>query len=248
MIRIQYHPDTSFIHKLHPITKLIWLLLLSLALFFLESPWLSTAVSLSLLLILFILQKSATKLRGIRLAILTAIFLFFLQAIFFKDGEPIFTFPPMTDQGLIKGLIISSRFLSIILISYIFVLTTSPSSLSFALMRLGVPYRFGFMFITSLRLITILEDDARTIHRAQILRGVNYGSNQLSRLWQLPRQFFLPVLVSALSRVDALNFSMEGRCFGKYQTRTYLTKAKLTWRDPVMWTILAGLIITTLAY
>jgi energy-coupling factor transporter transmembrane protein EcfT len=40
-------------------------------------------------------------------------------------------------------------------------------------------------------------------------------------------------LVSALGKVDALAVSMEGRCFGKYPTRTFLREVRATWLDAV---------------
>jgi energy-coupling factor transport system permease protein len=53
------------------------------------------------------------------------------------------------------------------------------------------------------------------------------------RYLRLARQFFLPLLVSALGKADALAVSMEGRCFGRYPTRTFLRQVHWHWRDGV---------------
>jgi energy-coupling factor transport system permease protein len=51
---------------------------------------------------------------------------------------------------------------------------------------------------------------------------VQYDVRSVRRFLTLARQFFLPLLVSALGKVDALAVSMEGRCFGRHPTRTFL--------------------------
>ncbi|MCJ7694093.1 MAG: energy-coupling factor transporter transmembrane protein EcfT, partial [Anaerolineaceae bacterium] len=119
-------------------------------------------------------------------------------------------------------------------------------SLAVALMKMGIPYRYGFVLITALRLIPILQEDIKTINRAQMVRGVNFHSNLMQKLWVLPRQFLLPVLVVSMKRVDALNFSMEGRCFGKYSNRTYLQQEKFTFWDRLSLFILAGIVTLSL--
>jgi energy-coupling factor transport system permease protein len=65
-----------------------------------------------------------------------------------------------------------------------------------------------------------------------------------SKLLRLARQLFFPLLVSALGKADALAVSMEGRCFGRYPTRTFLRQTRFARRDGVA---LALLIVGTLA-
>ncbi|MFH1446046.1 MAG: energy-coupling factor transporter transmembrane component T [Chloroflexota bacterium] len=253
MIIIQYSPGNTFIHKLHPLNKLLWLLGFSIAVFLVQNAWLSIAITLVLFLLLFYLEKSVLlRIRGFRLALFTSIFLFLLQLIFNNNGPILLNLGvqwlTITRQGLSNGLIIAGRFLSIILVSYLFVLSTSPNALAYALMRIGIPYRFGFILITALRLVPILEDDAKTIYRAQISRGVNIDTKKISKLWNLPRQYFTPVLVSALAKVDALNFSMEGRCFGKFPNRTYLSQAKISPKDIAVICLLTILLVICILY
>jgi len=251
MLKIQYYDGTSFMHKLHPTTKLLWLIVLSLIIFFFQSIWVSCIVFLFLLLIILFVKNNFLRIRGLRFAFVTAMFLFSLQVIFNHNGNSMINFLGIFNvgyQGLIAGILISTRFLIIILTSYLFVLTTSPNSLAVALMKLGLPYRFGYILITALRLIPILQEDITTINHAQIVRGVNFRSNLFQKLWVLPRQFLLPVLVVSMRRVDALNFSMEGRCFGKYPTRTYLQEDKFKLGDSLSLFLLAGIVTLSFYY
>ncbi len=158
------------------------------------------------------------RLRGTRLFITTALFLGILQVIFRQEGAILFQIGPLniTAGGVEAGLYVAGRFLSVILLSYLFVLTTEPNDLAFALMRAGLPYRYGFTLITALRLVPTFEQEGQIVYNAQLARGVRYDVRSPRRFLTLARQFFLPLLVSALGKVDSLAVSMEGRCFGKY--------------------------------
>jgi energy-coupling factor transport system permease protein len=117
-------------------------------------------------------------------------------------------------------------------------------------MRAGLPYRYGFALITALRLVPTFEQEGRTVYAAQLARGVQYDVRSPRRFLTLVRQFLLPLLVSALSKVDILAVSMEGRCFGKHQTRTFLRQVHTTWRDGLATVLLAvavAVLIGTLA-
>jgi energy-coupling factor transport system permease protein len=135
---------------------------------------------------------------------------------------------------------VAGRFLSVVLLSYLFVLTTEPNELAYGLMRAGLPYRYGFALVTALRLVPVFEEEGQTVYRAQLARGVEYDVRSPRRVVVLARQFFLPLLVSALGKVDALAVSMEGRCFGRYPSRTFLREVRATWRDGIALGLLAG--------
>jgi energy-coupling factor transport system permease protein len=98
-------------------------------------------------------------------------------------------------------------------------------------MRLGIPYRYGFMLVTAFRLEPLLEDEAQTIYRAQLVRGIQYDHGSLKRIFLLIQQFLTPLLISALHRADNLVFSMEGRGFGRNPKRTYRNQISPTILD-----------------
>ena len=106
-------------------------------------------------------------------------------------------------------------------------------------MRIGLPYRYGFILITALRLAPIFEIEGNTVYQAQLTRGVRYDIRSPRRFITLARQLMLPLLVSALAKVDELAVSMEGRCFGKYPTRTYRRDPRFTSRDALAVAVLA---------
>jgi energy-coupling factor transport system permease protein len=231
--RITYHPGHSFFHRLHPLVKMAWLLFGTVLVFAVRSPWVVVAVVALLVLAFPLAGLRLGRVRGTRLFVTTALLLGLLQILFVHEGETLLQVGPLaiTVGGLRAAAYVAGRFLSVILLSYLFVLTTEPNDLAYALMRAGVPYRYGFALITALRLVPVFEQEGQTVYRAQLARGVQYDVRSPRRFLTLARQFFLPLLVSALGKVDALAVSMEGRCFGKYPRRTFVRQVHLARRD-----------------
>ena len=226
--KIAYQPRASWLHDLHPLVKLCWLVLLSISLFVVSSPlWVLTVLLVAVALVPLAGLSLRRDVRGIRFLAIMGALLFSLQAIFNHTGAPIVKVDLgpvnllVTDGGVAAGIYVGGRFLSLVLMSYLFVLTTDPSALAYALMRIGLPYRYGFVLITALRMAPIFEIEGNTVYQAQLTRGVKYDVRTPRKLVTLARQLILPLLVSALRKVDELAVSMEGRCFGKYPTRTY---------------------------
>lgn len=231
--RIAYQPGDSTLHHLHPLVKGAWLLFGTVFVFAVPRAW-SVCVALAFLILGF--RWAGVRLgpvRGTRLFVSTALLLGILQILFVKDGSTLASLGPLTitSAGLTAGIYVAGRFLSVILISYLFVLTTEPNDLAYALMRLGLPYRYGFALITALRMVPVFEQEGHFVYNAQLARGVQYDIRKPRRLILIARQYLLPLLVSGLGKVDSLAVSMEGRCFGKYPTRTYLRQVKATRLD-----------------
>ncbi len=240
VLPVAYSPGNSFLHRRHPLVKLAWLLWGTVAVFAVQQP--AFVLGLLALAALAAALAGMKRLRGLRLFLLTGLVLGLMQLIFNRDGEMLVRLGPLvvTGAGLRAAAYVAGRFWSVVLLSYLFVFTTDPNDLAYALMQAGLPYRFGFTLITALRLVPLFEAEGRTVYDAQRARGVAYDVRSPRRFVLLGRQFFLPLLVSALSKVDALAVSMEGRCFGKYPRRTFLREVRATPADFVALLALAA--------
>ena len=236
--RITYLPGRSLLHRLHPLVKGAWLIGGTILLFALRSPWWVLGITVALLAAFPLSRLPLLRLRGLRPLVGTALVLGILQALLLREGALLLQLGPLalTRTGIETGLYVAGRFVSVVLLSYLYVLTTEPNELAYALMRTGLPYRLGFALITALRLVPMFERDARIVYEAQLARGVRYdarGGLNPRKLLLLARQLFFPLLVSALGKADTLAVSMEGRCFGRYPTRTFLRQTHLARRDVI---------------
>jgi len=130
-----------------------------------------------------------------------------------------------------NGALMSLRFLNIVLSSHLFVSLTGAEDLAYALMQAGLPYRYGFALLTTMRFVPYFRMEANTVLKAQMARGMGVDRPTPKGIWLMARHTIIPVTVTALSKVDSLAVSMEGRCFGLYPDRTYRRRILFHWWD-----------------
>ena len=141
---------------------------------------------------------------------------------------------PITDFGIVRGLAISSRFLLLVFSSMLFVSVTDPTLLAHSLTRLRIPYRFSFSLVIALRFLPLFDLENHTVRMAQKSRGITPEVTGLRKIIRTVQYTFFPLLVSALSRVDSLSMSMDGRGFGYSTDRSYLRKSSWSVSDTIV--------------
>lgn len=164
--RIAYQPGGSLLHRLHPLTKGAWLLFGTVFVFAVRNPW-AILATLGLTACAFLLAGfSLGGIRGTRLFASTALLLGALQILFVRQGGVLLQAGPLvvTSGGIAAGIYVAGRFLSVILLSYLFVLSTDPNDLAYGLMRAGLPYRYGFALIMALRLAPVFEQEGQIVY------------------------------------------------------------------------------------
>jgi len=231
--KIAYLPGESGLHALHPFTKFAILLGMSIFIFFIESPTFMLFLLILLCIVFMRVCRSPFHYLGMRTTFFTAVMIAIIQCVFLREGNGILRFLGLTitDVGFKQGILISSRFLLIILSSFLFIFTTSPSDFAFALMQMGVPYRYAFMIITSLHLVPLLSIEGERIFIAQEMRGMKYDLRKPKLTFLNISAFMSAILFSLVSRVNKLAISMEGRSFGRYAKRTFQKPIIFTYRD-----------------
>ncbi|MDD5219478.1 MAG: energy-coupling factor transporter transmembrane component T [Candidatus Bipolaricaulis sp.] len=166
-------------------------------------------------------ERPIQFLRRLRFIFLFALVLFVVQALSIHAGQVLVAAPiRITSGGLVAGGRMALRFLVILSASALFVQTTDADRLAQGLIRAGVPYRYGYLFILALRFVPFFQDELRSVREAQRVRGIDVSVRSPRRIAHAARYTFVPVLVSGLHRVDSIAISMKGRCFGLYSRRT----------------------------
>ena len=140
----------------------------------------------------------------------------------------------LTSEMVEFALSLTLRFIALMTSFSIFFLTTSPDKLSLALDKAGIPYEFNFAFITAIRFVPVLADEAQSIIDAQRSRGLELEKgNFLARIRKyIP--ILLPLIINSIRRSLELAEAMESRAFGAVRRRTNLYTLKMNSRDYVV--------------
>jgi len=231
--RLGYVQNDSFLHRLNPMTKFLSLVLVISGILVYPS-WILSGLIFFLILTGFAVAGVSLRLgmNRIKFLILFSVLLLVFQILLTPNGVvlghlvprigglgPLF---PVTDFGLSRGLGISLRFLLIVFASMLFVSVTDPTLLSHSLTKLGIPYRYSYSLVIALRFLPLFDYETNAVRLAQKSRGISPSVGGIERTLRTIRYTFFPLLVSALSRVEALSLSMDGRGFGYKRERTYL--------------------------
>ncbi|MFW9919037.1 MAG: energy-coupling factor transporter transmembrane component T family protein [Candidatus Thorarchaeota archaeon] len=251
---MNYTESDSFLHRLNPLLKFLSLLITSISI--LINPNLLLGIFLlGTVLLLFVAAKEHPQLsrRRIRFLVIFSILLFVLQVLITTNGTILFfllpsiegSLPlfPITTFGIERGLIISTRFLLIVFSSMLFVAVTDPTLLAYSLARVRIPYRYAYTLVIALRFLPLFDMENQVVRMAQRSRGLSTNVRSLRSIMRTVRFTFFPLLVSALSRVDELSISMDGRGFGSSDQRNYYRQAHWRWIDSLLLVLMLSFLL-----
>lgn len=151
---------------------------------------------------------------------------------FQNAGNLVFTLPLLdwryTDFGLITAWTKMFLVLNPVVAAMIIFVTTRPYFLLQGLVRMGIPYKAGFILSLALRFLPVSINETRAIMDAQMSRGLEFQKGSpVTRI----RNFipiFLPLVVRMIRNTVELSVALESRYFGAVGKRIFL--AELEWR------------------
>ena len=224
---LRFTKGDSPLHRMDPRVKfLMTMVIFTLAVLFLDLIPLVIIFTLQIPLVIYgkIWREWLKSLKGGAFLALI-IFATNLLSFYFFQGMT------LKSDVVEYSLCLTLRFLSLITSFSLFFLTTSPDSLSLALEKTRVPYEFNFAFITAIRFVPVLADEAQTIMDAQRSRGLELDKGGfLSRIRKyIP--ILLPLIINSIRRSLELAEAMESRAFGATKNRTNLYELKMTRSD-----------------
>lgn len=249
----QYYPAQSFVHKLDPRVKLLFLIAYIVMLFISESFY-----GLALCAVILIIGTIASRvpigsvLRSIKGIIFILIFTSVLN-IFFHKGENLLWHWGAINiylEGIIFSVFLMLRLTLIVMGSALLTLTTTPvtltdgiESLLFPLTLIKIPvHALALVMSIALRFIPTLMDETNRIISAQKARGASFDSGNIFKRVKAIIPVLVPLLISALHRAAELGDAMDVRCYGCGKKRTKYKKLRLTLRDLVA-TLFAAVLI-----
>ena len=252
-----YVPGNSIFHKLNPISKLIFLILLTTIVLVVNS--------ILFLAIIFLIVFSLAILSGIKLKLLFRklryIFMILIVSvllnIFFNaipSEEEVILFYLFGQEFLpIRRLAVyfalKAFFMVLILLtsSIIYTYTVDMRDFVYSLMKLKIPYRYCYALMVGIRYIPLIEQEAKTISLAQRARGFGYERvNTIRKAYNLVFERLIATLITILRKAYVTSISMENRCFGIYKDRTNLVKISFKLKDIIFiifWLIVFSFVI-----
>lgn len=224
---LKFSAVSSPIHRLDPRVKFLFVSILFVAtilfsdllplliLFFVQIP------------ILIVAKVQREWLKTLRGALMLSVIIFvsnLLANYFYSDRI-------LTTETLELSLAMTVRFITLITTFSIFFLTTSPDKLSLALEKARVPYELNFAFITAIRFVPVLADEAQTIMDAQKSRGLELEKGNFIQRIRNYLPILLPLIINSIRRSLELAEAMESRAFGAMKKRSNLYELKVTKSD-----------------
>jgi energy-coupling factor transport system permease protein len=254
-----YISNDSFMHRLNPISKLLFILFLTIETFIIGSIILQSTLSL-LIIILLLLSKIKPnfifkKLRFMLIILLISVVLnIFFNAIPSKNEIVLFylfnvSFLPIRKLAVYFALRAFFIILSLYTSAILFTNTTAPKDFVYSLIRMRIPYKFCFAFMVGIRFIPSIEEEAKTIALAQQARGFSIDKVKTFRkAYAFIFERMISTLVSILRKAQTISLSMENRCFGVYKKRVNLIKIRFRFLDIIFIALSISFFIFTVLY
>ena len=213
-----YLERTSALHRLNPVTKLVALLSIILAVFAVPHWWIPLGIVAVVIVPAAVLGRVGGRLLRLFLILLLPLLvvLFLIQGLFYPDGSTVlweWGLAQLTTEGLLFALTIGSRLTALVLGSLVFVLTTDPARLMSALTQVGMSPKIAYVISASLQIIPAFQARAQSILLAQQARGLAIVGSPLKRARAL-LPLLGPLILGMITDVDERSTAMEARAFG----------------------------------
>ena len=243
----QYIPGNSIIHRLDPRTKILATTLLIVVLFMVNGFVGYGLVAVGIAAVIWASEIPwRYVIRGLR-PLLVILILTVSLHLFMTEGRVILQiwFLKVTWEGLVRGVMMGSRLILLIVGTSLLTLTTSPIQLTDGIeslltpgKKIGIPaHELAMMMTIALRFIPTLLEETEKIMKAQMARGADFQSGGIMQRAKSLVPLLVPLFVNAFRRADDLAIAMEARGYRGGEGRTKFRELKLQRVDAVALTV-----------
>ncbi len=238
----QFYPSNSFVHRMDARFKLVISLVFIVVLFMIKE-YIGYAVAAIFIGVSIAAAKIPIKLllKNLKPLWFILIFMLIINVLFTRDGNALveFYFIKVTDEGIIRALVMMLRIIMLVMFTGLLTLTTSPISLTVGIESLLSPlkkikfpaHELAMMMSIALRFIPTLMEEADKIMKAQMARGADFDTGNLYQKAKSMIPLLIPLVVSAFRRADELALAMTARCYNGGDGRTRMNPPKVTSLD-----------------
>jgi energy-coupling factor transport system permease protein len=247
-----YIRRASFVHGLHPLTKVAFLAATFAAGLAVTHP-LSMAVLVVYVAVAALLARALPAFRAtwpmivLLFAVTTLIWIWA-----YPDGGPPLRIGPLSvpSRGALFGLAMGSRLAAFLAAGLVFLATTRIEAFAAALRRLGLPYTAGFVLTLAFRLVPVFVETALTVAQAQRARGYEMDRGPIWTRVRRRSRLIVPIFLSGIRNADGMALALETRGFSAARSARPRGVAggiltyRFGWRDAVAALSLVALLLS----
>lgn len=245
-----YVDNGSFLTKMHPYTKLLYILTAILLPVLSTKFWMYGFFILTSLVLLATARLIRRSIPLIAFSFTLLVMIFIVQGIFNQqNATALFYLGPICfyEEGLIYASRIGLNVLNMLLSFACFVLSTKPADLVEEMEKSGFSPRFGYVINSVFQIIPQMTGTMHTITDAQRSRGMETEG----KLWIRLKAFIPligPVVMSSLINTRERAIALEVRGFDAKQKKTYLSDREKRRSDTVLNIIFGIMIIVAIVW
>jgi len=218
---LAYVHKEGFFHRLHPFTKIAFILLFGLMSILTTNIEFLIALVIVVLAISYCANLGKEVFQQFRLIAIMSIILIGITILTMPSGDTIGHvipsaipviggFIPITTGAIEFGLVLTFRFMVLICVFQLFVISTQPRDIVQTMERMRIPIDYTLMFLIALRFIPTLQIEGKRIHEAQVARGYNPGAGFMGKLRSVA-PIVIPLVSNALARATVLGLTIDIR-------------------------------------
>ncbi len=247
-IRVSYYEGTkSFLSRLDPRTKLIYILWVFAMIMVFTDPVYQAFTMATLLLAIAAGKLDPKRVAKFgKLGIYVGVLSWLLWIIFLRgQGNPIFNVFgwTVTDFGVLKGLAVSLRITSVLFAFLIVAMATPTRDIITGLYQLKISVVFAMVVGIVLRLIPQFQAEHGIILEAQKSRATEFDKGGLMARFRKHTAYIIPLSLRALKIVSDLSVAMESRAFDPYGKRTFVRASKFSRMDKILLVLMVVFLI-----
>jgi energy-coupling factor transport system permease protein len=227
---LRYVDNGSFLTRIDALSKFIWVVLVIVITFQLQSNVARSLMLALLVLITILLARISLKTiwQAMPIILIMGTLLFLVNLLTVPSTSTIeIAGLTVGKEAFDRGLEYLLRITIMVLASFIFIWTTDIRDLMTGLVSLGMPYRYAFTIFLALRFLPMVQQEVDAVKAAHAIRGRAFHSpiRHRFRLWQ---RYMFTVIVNGLRKAENTALAIESRGFGAFPTRTYVKDFRWT--------------------
>lgn len=241
---LEYVPGNSFLHRLNPVTKVIFAILFAIACF-----CTGNLIFLCVMLVLGLSLAASCNMLRQTFGLMKAVFAFsLLLAILLllttPTGEKLVDLPwgYIGTGSILAAITTIIRLEAAAIPLFLTFYVTKMTDLSNSFVKvLHVPYKYAFTFTSTVHFIPVFMNDMKGIMEAQTARGVEFDQGGIVKKVGLMVPLCVPLLVSSVRKTNSSAIAAEVRGFNLRNRESGYKTYPLTAADGVV--LLLGVVL-----